>query len=562
MNESYKLRNCILLIVATIFSGSDVSAQAFEWVKSFGGVNKDKGKELGVDVSGSQYVGGFFTDEITLGTTTLEATGVDAEDEDIFITKIDASGNPVWAHSFGNGYKDQGDYPFGLGVNENGFCAATGKCFKYVKLDNGDSLSAYEEEDMWLITYDPDGNLNWVKVGGGVNTDYGTATYVDAAQNVYCAGNFNGPIDFYGDSLIAVTADPHVFIAKYAWDGTLTWVKTFSSGSPVNIHDLKLDVNGNIYVGGNFTNSITFGSTTLDSYGDADGFITKLDPSGNVLWATSFGSSTSTSDETATAIALDELGNCYATSTFAFDCNYIGGHLQTSSAKNVMVAGFDPSGIFLWATALRSGPGGKFSPITLSLTAEEAVLVTGIFTGVDTIGTSNPIILEPYNSPDSADAFIASIALDGSVNWASHVGGPGNDGGFGLAGNHTAFGYATGNFRYTAQFATINLVSNGISDIWIAKFHKTTVGISSVSGSEKIEAFPNPFTNQLVIGLPQGTSQLLIFNALGQVVLHHQVAKSEGQLTLEPGDLAPGVYTIQLKGDYGITTGKIEKQAN
>ena len=34
-----------------------------------------------------------------------------------------------------------------------------------------------------------------------------------------------------------------------------------------------------------FTTTITFGSTTLTNNGDRDGFLTKLDSTGKVLWA-------------------------------------------------------------------------------------------------------------------------------------------------------------------------------------------------------------------------------------------------------------------------------------
>src|SRR5678810_705196 len=109
----------------------------------------------------------------------------------------------------GNGLSDFDDFPFGMSVNAEGWSATTGRCSKYLRLDNGDSIPAFGEEDMFLVTYDPDGNLNWAKVGGGTGPDAGSSTFVDADKNIYCTGNFIGPIDFYGDSSISATIKPH-----------------------------------------------------------------------------------------------------------------------------------------------------------------------------------------------------------------------------------------------------------------------------------------------------------------------------------------------------------------
>ena len=150
---------CYLIALLLISLHIETSAQGFIWVKSYGGDQKDKGKDLGVDQFGNQYIAGFFQGQMNMGSISLDAVGGEF-DEDIFISKMDIDGNPVWGHSMGNAASQSDDYPFGLSVNDNGFIASTGKCFGYVKLDNGDSLPGFGMEDMWLVTYDPDGNLN------------------------------------------------------------------------------------------------------------------------------------------------------------------------------------------------------------------------------------------------------------------------------------------------------------------------------------------------------------------------------------------------------------------
>src|SRR6185369_8213110 len=125
------------------------------------------------------------------------------------------------------------------------------------------------------------------------------------------------------------------------------------------------------------------GSYTLTSWGGDDGFILRMDQSGTVLWATSFGSTDANSNESAGTITVDDNGNCYTASTFKYDCNYVGGPaLQTNSTRNVMLCCWDNSGSFLWAKAVRGGESPKFSLVTLSILVEENVLLIGTFAGI------------------------------------------------------------------------------------------------------------------------------------------------------------------------------------
>ena len=66
------------------------------------------------------------------------------------------------------------------------------------------------------------------------------------------------------------------------------WAKGAGGGSNENGQNIATDLNGNVYVIGDFEgSSITFGSTTLNNSNVGTGayFIAKYSPSGTVLWA-------------------------------------------------------------------------------------------------------------------------------------------------------------------------------------------------------------------------------------------------------------------------------------
>src|SRR5690606_1414173 len=73
----------------------------FVWAKSMGGINWDYGYSVAVDVSGNVYTTGSFRETVDFdpgaGIYNLTSQG----GTDIFIQKLDADGNFVWANRMG-----------------------------------------------------------------------------------------------------------------------------------------------------------------------------------------------------------------------------------------------------------------------------------------------------------------------------------------------------------------------------------------------------------------------------------------------------------------------------
>ena len=98
------------LLFATVFllAVNLLNAQQFEWAKSFGGTYNDMGFSISIDASGNVYTTGYFEGTVDFnpgaGTSNLTSAG----GLDVFVQKMDASGNFLWAKSFGGIYNDQG----------------------------------------------------------------------------------------------------------------------------------------------------------------------------------------------------------------------------------------------------------------------------------------------------------------------------------------------------------------------------------------------------------------------------------------------------------------------
>ena len=108
----------MLLITICISSVSFGQQTNFEWAKAFGSVEYDVGNAIAVDESGNTYTTGIFegTVDFDPGTGTFVLTSEGGHD--VFIQKLDASGNFIWAKAFG------GPYDWENPSQDNGYCIA------------------------------------------------------------------------------------------------------------------------------------------------------------------------------------------------------------------------------------------------------------------------------------------------------------------------------------------------------------------------------------------------------------------------------------------------------
>jgi hypothetical protein len=94
------------------------------------------------------------------------------------------------------------------------------------------------------------------------------------------------------------------------------WAKNMADGS--RCFSIDIDASGNVYTIGDFNGTSDFdpsstGSYTLASLGYSDVFISKVDGSGNFIWAKSIGGIDS---DYGFSVSVDASGNVFATGQF------------------------------------------------------------------------------------------------------------------------------------------------------------------------------------------------------------------------------------------------------
>ena len=248
----------IALTLLSILFTVNLSAQGdhvFDWTHSNGGISPTIGESIATDAQGNVYTVGTFSGTLDLDPTSGLDLHISAGGDDVFIQKLTASGNFVWAKSFGG---KANEVVKSICIDTSGYIYTTGQFTDTVDLDPSSSIDLHTENGgrfSFIQKLDTSGNFVWAKSFGGLGVSdrvYATASVVDFKGNVYTTGSFRGISDFDPGintfNLTAAGGYNHIFISKLNASGDFVWAKRLDGNS----YSITTDGSGNIYTTGSF----------------------------------------------------------------------------------------------------------------------------------------------------------------------------------------------------------------------------------------------------------------------------------------------------------------------
>ncbi|MDR3668911.1 MAG: hypothetical protein P4L35_18940, partial [Ignavibacteriaceae bacterium] len=236
------------------------------------------GSHISVDSKGNSYFTGHSYG--TVAFDTIQYVGYNGID--IFLAKYDANGNCKWAKHAGSDDPDHdpwGDYGCGTSIDAKGNCYLSGYFLGEAFFDTI-KLFAYGWEDIFIAKYDSNGNCLWEKNAGGTERNHGYGISVDPSGNSYLTGSFSDTATFGTIRLISY-GDEDIFLAKYDTYGNCLWAKHAGGSSRDVSYSISIDACGNSYITGLNYETVIFDTIQLTGTG---GFIAKYDSSGNCQW--------------------------------------------------------------------------------------------------------------------------------------------------------------------------------------------------------------------------------------------------------------------------------------
>lgn len=490
---------------------SCTNAQTF--AESFKGSSEDddNGRCIARDVSGNLYVGGQFRTTVDFdpssGSTANLVTGQVTTDGNYngFVGKYNSIGEYIWAFKIGNAVSNEQTIVNGITVDGIGSIYITGQFQGTVDFDPGvgvSSLSSAGSNDIFFAKYDNNGNYQWAKRIGAASSDKGLAIDVDAGNNIYITGNFQGTADFDPGAatlnLISV-GSLDAFVASYNSSGIYLWAFSIGSSSAENGYRVKIDAtSSNVYICGSFQKTVDFDpgaaifnltSSTPASGIDIDGFVAKYTIAGTFVWAKKIGGSPATTlTEEVQCMALDASDNVFIAGQFVSGAIDVSGtNLTKKGSIDTFYAKYNSSGVLQWTKNIGT-VANNVNPNDLYVEGTKLFLV-GSFT--NTIDFDPNAGVENGISNGSTDMYFSEYNIsDGSFVCKATIGGTSIDYAYGVVGDGSNAGsfYVIGWFRgvnidFNPGIGTTSLSSGTggtMSDVFLGHYGLSAEGLGCI----------------------------------------------------------------------------------
>ncbi|MFN8153373.1 MAG: SBBP repeat-containing protein [Bacteroidia bacterium] len=275
----------------------------FLWAKQIGAVPSSSPSSpvhsyaIAVDDSGNQYLTGYFDGSIDFDPGTGNFLMTSNQFNDIFICKLDALGDFVWAKQFSS----YGGSGYDIAVDDSGNVYTTGTIGGTTDFDPGPGVynlttSVALQSEIFTCKLNAAGDFVWANAMG---PGEGLALAIDDRGHTYSCGW--APLGY----------TPLLY--KTDAQGNLSWGKDIGGSY---VESIVIDPSGNIYSTGACygTNDFDPGPGVFNLTGaNSDTYISKLDSAGNFIWAGLF---TSADQVYPKAITVDHSGDVYTTGFF------------------------------------------------------------------------------------------------------------------------------------------------------------------------------------------------------------------------------------------------------
>ena len=375
LKTTESMKKILLVILFPIFSFS----QTTDWVKSFGGVESDKGISIGTDAAGFIYVSGFYNTSADFDTINLTNQDPFGANKEMFVMKLDSLGNVLWVVPGGNQFGPCcDDRALGMHVTPAGdvfftgtfwsaFTAGTCMIFES-NLHDTSVLTKLDTDDncQWAIIFGSDEGENYCDYPIYDSDDHSYDVKVDDDGFIYVTGFFSGESATFDEFTLTNpnwenTCTPLGYVGKLDSNGNWLWVDKFDGiederGSRDN--RIAIDEFSNVYVCGGFGGTGQYGSLSATSNGMFDAFLFKMDKDGNWLWVNNVGSNKA---DRANGIAIDKCNDVYINGEYRNPMVFSGANasngtdtLSHKSKRDVFVAKCDSDGEWIWAKRARS----------------------------------------------------------------------------------------------------------------------------------------------------------------------------------------------------------------
>lgn len=187
------------------------------------------------------------------------------------ISKFSAAGDTVWSRRI---WGDTEVRPRSIATDWDGNSVVVGH-YKGSVTFGATKLTSYANNDAFIVKYDPQGNVLWARSSQAHLYARALAVSINPQREIMLTGYFNGTL-VLGDTTLDNTLGSDLFIASYDPNGNFRWAKQTTGDGETAGDALVTDAEGGCLITGNFERSVRFDDQDLTSVGNKDLYIAYL----------------------------------------------------------------------------------------------------------------------------------------------------------------------------------------------------------------------------------------------------------------------------------------------
>jgi hypothetical protein len=405
----------IILLMLSQFTFSQV------WLAGSSGNSHSESFDIEKDAQGNTYIIGYFSGATVLKNTTINSTNPLS---DVFVAKFSASGHVLWVKTFGGTQSDRG---LKIALTPSNELLITGYFHGAMQMGAFQLQSNTNSRDFFIAKLNTSGDVIWAKSEGGPMGETAYDITSDSQGNCIVTGQFEGTTSIAGQS-ISSTVNPQlntpsfdIFVAKYSPTGDPLWVKTGSAKYEDRGLSLVCDAQNNIYMTGQFSDTLNFLGQTINNQIINAGFVAKITPSGTLSWLRRIAASQAMAYD----IKMNSSNELYVTGDCLGNLIYwdnLGSNMVSNPYTNkiFLLKIGSQSGSYIWGRA--QGSFSEVSSRSVCLDNNQDVYIGGYFKcDFDQYKDSSNFQL--WNSVGFRDGFISKFSPSGTMVWNKHIGG-------------------------------------------------------------------------------------------------------------------------------------------
>ncbi len=386
--------NGIACTIAVNFTGT------VYWTRETGSADNDDSGSVAVDDAGRVFMVGNVrgpVDDLAFAGGSF----------DVFVVAYNGStGTKLWSQMLGaSGI----DYVYGVTTDGTGSVYVTGRTTS-LSLDGQTNAG---QEDMFLVRFDiSSGTKIWTRLLGTADEDFGLSVAVDRSiPDAIYVGGFTRAANGSGlpGSAGGLGGNIDAFVARYASNGTLLWVRHFGSKAGDVFRDVAV-YQSEVYAAGE-TNGVVPGAFNTSGW---DILIARITASGVAVWTAQLGS---TGNNQGRGLAVDSSG-VYVT---GYTDRGMSGQPYAGGSTDAFLARYTHAGAWAWTQMLGTSASDLASSVALHRSG--SVLVTGFTNGT----------LSDQTNAGRYDVFVASFTSAGVLQWTRLYGSTSDDYGVSIA---------------------------------------------------------------------------------------------------------------------------------